>query len=327
MSAVSSPAERSITKLQGFLLLLGAVLIWGIQPLGMKIVLKVFSYPTAACLRSMSAAVFFAIFLTIIAKRKSRGTPPPEMPRKAYLWWLVGGLGLGVSNFFWSAALYHTTVGATSILQLACSVVLAIYGIFFLAEKCTPLRTVALLTALFGMFLVTWNGHDLSDLVNSRYFLGNMFGLLGALGWSICGIAQKNIVQYRSSTVVVAPLVIISGLSLVLPALLGGPATVAPINWLAVALLILTGLAGVGVANICFSQAMIALPASFGAVMLTISPLIGMTCGIIFLGEPFTPYLMLGAPLASAGVAISFLAMPNDSVEATTFSQEAVVET
>ncbi|NIM24525.1 MAG: EamA family transporter, partial [Armatimonadetes bacterium] len=179
-------------KLQSVSFLLLAVLIWGIQPFVLKIVLHFFSVPFTAFIRSFAAAILFGVLMAgMKARPVNANIAPKRTARRIAVWLIVGGVGLGVANLFWNSSLLLTTVGATSVLQLSSSVVLALYGILLLSERCTIVRTAGLTLSLCGMFLVTWNGQDISALGSSHAFRGNIFGLSAGLGWGICAIAQK----------------------------------------------------------------------------------------------------------------------------------------
>jgi drug/metabolite transporter (DMT)-like permease len=311
--APQTPTAHSSESLQAVIFLLFTVLIWGIQPFAIKIVLHFYSIPFTAFLRSFVAMVLFGFFLAK-TRRLGGGRGPGIEPisRKAAVWIAAGGIGLGVSNLFWNASLLRTTVGATSTLQLSSSVVLALYGIIFLSEGCTWQRGLGLLLSLAGMFLVSWNGYDLSVLASSEHFLGNMLGLLAGLTWGVCAIAQKVTIRGRSGISVVTPMFIISTMILAIPAFLEQRLT-APFNLPMLGLMILTGVLGLGVGNFLFAHSMRTIPASIGAAALPACPLISLTMGTIFLHEPLTPYLLIGGPLTSLGVAVAFLSMaPRD---------------
>lgn len=279
--------------------------------MAMKLVLRVFAVPFTAFVRSLVAALLFGV---LAAKARTTaansGSDYSRLTAKDIAWIFVGGVSLGISNTAWNVSLTRTTVGATSVLQLSSSVLLALYGILFLAERCTLLRSIALLLSVCGMFLVSWNGQDIGALASSQYFQGNMFGLGAGVTWAITGVALKLTIKNRPGAVIVAPMFVLSALTMAVPALLGEP-LVAPLNAAAIALLLLTGVLGLGVGNFLFAQSMRTIPASIGAAALTICPLLSMTCGTLFLHEPITAYLLVGGPLTSLGVAIAFLSMSN----------------
>lgn len=299
------------------------VLIWGTQPLAMKLVLRVFSIPFTACVRSLAAALLFGL---LAARLRSTGNSVDNeslrLSKKEILWILAGGIGLGISNTSWNASLVYTTIGATSVLQLSSRVVLALYGIFILSERCTTLRGAAIALSLCGMFLVSWNGQDLGALRSSQYFRGNLFGLGAGLTWAICGIALKVTVRGRSGLSVVAPMFLLSALTTVVPALFG-QRLLAPFSLPLFLLMLLTGILGLGLGNFLFAQSMRTIPASIAAAVLTVSPLISLACGAMFLHEPVTPYLLAGGPLTSFGVAAAFLSMARPKPSSASSPEEA----
>jgi len=296
-------------RLRSIALLLFAVVIWGMQPLAIKIVLHFFSVAFTAFARSLAASLLFGA-LAVLQKRVGHAAAPRSNADRVRVaaWLIIGGLGLGFSNIAWNLSLLYTTVGATTVLSLISSVIIALYGIFFLAERCNPLRGGAIFLSLCGMFLISWNGEDLSALVNSRYFLGNLLALAGGVGWALCALAQKVTVRGRSSVSVVAPMFVLSTLLCAFPASFG-TVLVGPFSLSMLALMLLTGILGMGLANVLFAQAMRTIPASVGAAVLAVNPLIAFVAASLLLHEPVTVYLLFGAPLTSGGVALAFLSM------------------
>ncbi len=291
-------------------LLLVAVLIWGIQPLVLKIALAVFSVSFAAFARSLVAAVFFGL----VALRSSPGSASVPSPSKLrtrglVLWLVLGGLGLGLANVLWNLSLTRTTVGASSVLQMGANIIIALYGILALQERCTPLRTMGLLLSLGGMFIVSWNGEDLSTLASSRYFQGNLLALASGIAFSICAIAQKVSVPGRSSVSVGVPIFALSALSCGTTALFG-PVLVSGFNSAMLAALILTGLIGMGLGNVLFTEAMRTVTASVGAAALAACPMVSLVCAALMLHEPTSAYLLAGAPLTCIGVAAAIVSEP-----------------
>jgi drug/metabolite transporter (DMT)-like permease len=291
-------------------LLLLAVLIWGIQPLVIKIVLDVFSVSFAAFARSLVAAVFFGL-VALLSSPGPASVPSPSRlsTRGLVLWLVVGGLGLGLGNVLWNLSLTRTTVGASSVLQMGANIIIALYGILVLQERCTALRTMGLLLSLGGMFIVSWNGEDVSALASSRYFQGNMLALASGIAFSLCAIAQKVSVPGRSSVSVAVPIFALSALTCGTTALFG-PVLVSGFNPAMLAALILTGLIGMGLGNVLFTESVRTVTASVGAAALAACPMVSLVCATLMLHEPTSAYLLAGAPLICAGVAAAIVSEP-----------------
>ena len=291
-------------------LLLLAVLIWGIQPLVIKIVLAVFSVSFAAFARSLVAAVFFGL-VALLSSPGPASVPSPSKlsTRGLVLWLVVGGLGLGLGNVLWNLSLTRTTVGASSVLQMGANIIIALYGILVLQERCTALRTMGLLLSLGGMFIVSWNGEDVSALASSRYFQGNMLALASGIAFSLCAIAQKVSVPGRSSVSVAVPIFALSALTCGTTALFG-PVLVSGFNPAMLAALILTGLIGMGLGNVLFTESVRTVTASVGAAALAACPMVSLVCATLMLHEPTSAYLLAGAPLICAGVAAAIVSEP-----------------
>lgn len=295
---------------RALLFLLLSVLIWGLQPLVVKIVLRFYSVGFTAFARSVVAAALFGL----MALLSRRALSPPgkqyrDITNRPALWLLLGGISMALGNIFWNASLTRTTVGACSVLQIISMVLLVLYGVFVLRERCNALRAAGLIISLVGMFLVSWNGQDLAALVNSRYFRGNMLALASGLSWGLCAIAQKVTVPGRSSLSVVVPIFVLSAVLCGFAAL-SGPAIVADFSPLVLAALILTGILGMGLGNVLFTESMRTITAAAAAASLAVCPLISLVSAALLLREPTSAYLLVGAPLTCAGVAAAVVTEP-----------------
>lgn len=295
-------------------LLLLAVLLWGLQPLVIKLALSVFSVGFAAFARSLTAVAFFALVAAI--SRPRGGSAPQVEARRSWLWLPIGGLGMGFGTVLWHASLTRTTVGASSILQMGGNLLVALYGIVILRERCGPLRGAGLLLSLVGLFVVSWNGESLAALVSSRYFQGNLIALAAGLLWGICAIAQKVSIRGRTSVTVSVPIFAFAALACG-SAAVSSPALVAPFNALLLGALLLTGLLGMGLGNVLFTESMRTLTASVGAASSAASPLISLLGATLWLHEPLSLCLLIGAPVTCLGVTAAILSEPSAARVAT----------
>ncbi len=295
---------------RAFALLLLAVVLWGVQPLVVKVALDVFSIGFAAFARAVTAAAFFGLIAFLSRSRRAHTAPPshPGSGRPA-LWLVIGGTGMGLGTVLWNASLMRTTVGASSVLQMGGNLLVVLYGITILRERCGPLRAAGLLLSLVGLFVVSWNGESLSALVSSRYFQGNMMALAAGTAWGLASIAQKVTVPGRSSVSVSAVIFAFAALACGAAAL-PGPALVGEFSPLLLVALLLTGLLGMGLGNVLFTESMRTITVSVGAALSAASPLISLVAAALLLHEPVSAYLLLGAPVTCLGVTAAIVSEP-----------------
>jgi drug/metabolite transporter (DMT)-like permease len=293
---------------RAFALLLLAVLLWGVQPLVVKIALGVFSVGFAAFARAVTAAAFFGLVAFLSRPRGSPAKSPSA--GRPTLWLVVGGTGMGLGTVLWNASLMRTTVGASSVLQMGGNLLVVLYGITILRERCGPLRAAGLLLTLAGLFVVSWNGESLSALLSSRYFQGNMMALGAGTAWGLASIAQKVTVQGRSSVSVSAAIFAFAALACGAAAL-PGPALVGPFSPVLLVALLLTGLLGMGLGNVLFTESMRTITVSVGAALSAASPLISLTAAALLLHEPVSVYLLIGGPATCLGVTAAIISEPS----------------
>jgi drug/metabolite transporter (DMT)-like permease len=296
---------------RAFALLLLAVLLWGVQPLVVKIALGVFSVGFAAFARAVTAAAFFGLVALLSRLRRAGDAPSARSgSSRPALWLVIGGMGMGLGTVLWNARLMRTTVGASSVLQMGGNLLVVLYGITILRERCGPLRAAGLLLTLSGLFVVSWNGESLSALLSSRYFQGNMMALAAGAAWGLASIAQKVTVQGRSSISVSAVIFAFAALTCGAAAI-PGPALVVEFSPLLLVALLLTGLLGMGLGNVLFTESMRTITVSVGAALSAASPLISLIAAARLLHEPVSAYLLIGAPATCLGVTAAIVSEPS----------------
>jgi drug/metabolite transporter (DMT)-like permease len=136
-----------------------------------------------------------------------------------------------------------------------------------------------------------------------------MLAVASGVAFSLCAIAQKVSVPGRSSVLVGVPIFALSAL-ICGPAALVGPALMSPFSSVMFAALILTGLLGLGLGNVLFTESMRTVTASIGAAALAACPMLSLLCAALLLHEPTGAYLLAGAPLTCIGVAAAIASEP-----------------
>jgi drug/metabolite transporter (DMT)-like permease len=86
---------------------------------------------------------------------------------------------------------------------------------------------------------------------------------------------------------------------------------VGPFSPVLLVALLLTGLLGMGLGNVLFTESMRTITVSVGAALSAASPLISLTAAALLLHEPVSAYLLIGGPATCLGVTAAIISEPS----------------
>ena len=288
----------------GVAYVLSAVVLWSFVPLVTKVIIGTFSPALIASSRFASATIFLAVAYRVRSSR--RRTPaaagdPVRWPGEPG-WLLIGGLGIGANYTLYALSLDHTTASAAALLVESSVIGLGVLGPLVLRERVSRIRALGMTSAFAGVCLVAWQGEDLSALVWSQQFLGNLAAVAAGMSWSVFGLAQKVLSERRSVTRTLIPIFAIAAAASGLLTL-GGAVRATPspgdLLWL-----LELGVIGTGLSYLLLGRAMQRMDASEVAVVASTLPLLVVVEAYLLLHEPLTAYLVVGGALILGGVAL-----------------------
>ena len=286
-----------MSKRIGLTLILLCSLIWAVNPLLFKLILSEVPPYNVVMLSRVSATVSLFVIVAIIDRKGL-----VQAFKNFNLFTFVGGIFLGVHFIFFILGLDLTTAVATSILIQTEAVYFVIWGFAFFHESVTAKKALGMALATIGVFVVVWNGDDLSSLVGTQYFAGNMIIFLSALLFSIYMAMQKGLSFRKTGFATLLPIFLIATL-LTFPLASWGELSTTPPNALVVILIvgIITALS-----FLFFAKSLDHVLNSVISVILLTSPV--MTALIVIAGKgldiPFFGQELLTAYLLLGGTAI-----------------------
>jgi len=277
--------------MNGIFMALSAALIWGSVPVASKVVMREVSPMLLAFLRVFIAAVFL-FACRGLAKETFRKPTRDEWALLA-----IGGvIGLGGNYALYQAGLNLTTAVSTQLIVQSETVFLILASAVFLNEKMTRTKTAATATAMIGVSIVVWNGHDLSALLGMRTLFGDFLIILAAIAWTVFALAQKMLHKKYSAYQLVTYMFALASVALApigaseVPQLFSaGP--------LALILLAYLGIIGTGLAYLLFAESTRDTPVSTIAAVLLVNPLATVVLSKVFLAEQITGYSLFGGAL------------------------------
>ena len=277
--------------MNGIFMALASALIWGSVPVASKVVMQEVSPMMLAFSRVFIAAVF------LYACRGLVKEPFRKPTKDEWVLLAIGGIiGLGGNYVLYQAGLNLTTAVSTQLIVQSETVFLILASAVFLNEKMTRKKTAATATAMFGVLVVVWNGHDLSSLLGMRTLFGDVLILLAAIAWTVFALAQKLLHNKYSAYQLVTYMFILASVALA-PIGATQAQQLFSAGPLALALLAYLGIIGTGLAYLLFAESTRDAQVSTIAVVLLVNPLATVLFSKIFLAEQITGYSLFGGTL------------------------------
>ena len=270
-------------------------LVWGSSFLWIKIGLEELGPFTLVAYRLGFGLLGLAV--VVLAQR-------PPAPKGLKLW--AGLVLIGITNtalpfilITWGELFIDS--GVAAILNSTVPLFSMLIAHFFLQdERMSSSRLAGLGLGFFGVLLLVGRGISADGLTGSA--LGQLAVLAAAVCYAGSGVfTRRNLRQvspiFQAFLTVLTAELVIGMMVPVAESPVKVPST--PLTWIAVAWL---GLLGSCVAYLLYFYLIQSAGATRAAMVTYTFPVVGITLGVIFLGEEFSLQLLLGAALVIAGV-------------------------
>ena len=231
----------------------------------------------------------------------------PLPPRKYWKWiFITGVLQIALGNVAIQIGMIDLSAGLVAVLDYSMPVWVAILAHFLLQERLTGRKIIGIFLSMVG--LVTLMNIDA---------LGNIAAILitlgGAIAWAVASVILKiqdrvmrqdhptteqqdcNMIQYTTWQMVVGALVLMAYMGFT-------EIGTAEWNWLSIACLVYNGTLGSALAFFLWNYIISHMEASKASIAILMVPVVGVLCGIIFLGETLQWFTALGMFLILAGI-------------------------
>lgn len=274
-------------------LIILAVVLWGLSFVATKICLEVLSPSEIIAARFIMALVVIGFIARV------KGLSFGFIRRQ---WHLLIGLALILTAhlLIQVEGLNATTASNTAWLSSMIPVFIALLSIMFLGERMQLIQILGIIVAVFGVVVLVSRG-DLTNLDFIKSY-GDWLVLLSCLTWSVYTILGKK-TGNNSSLAVTLVVLAISSLIMVPPVILmSGLEVYWRLSLKHVAALLFLGILCMGVAYWLWFEGLKRKPAGRVGAFLYIEPLSTMLAAPVFLGEAITPSLIIGGILVVVGV-------------------------
>jgi drug/metabolite transporter (DMT)-like permease len=283
------------------LTLIGVAVIWALNFSVVKISLLEFDP------YSFNAIRFFLAFLLLYFAAKKKGL---SLKVKREHFWALVGIGL-IGNLLYQmlfiVGINLTKAANASVMLGTIPIWVALLSQFFTEEKLTPLKTIGVLFAFFGVALIVAGGNNEISF-KSDTFLGDIITILSAIVWAVFTIFSKKYLKFYNSTQFSAFMALIGFICL---AIIGAPALV-ELEWSSISPkayggLIYSGTLSVGIAYLIWNNGIVKIGAVRTATYQNLVPVLGLIFGVIILDEVLTLFQYIGALSVIAGIVMARL--------------------
>ena len=271
--------------------------IWGGTFIAGRIIALALPAAVGSALRYVVAVVAL-----LFAARALEGGLPRLTRHQVVGTLLLGATGIFAYNLFFLGALARLPASRTSLIVALNPITTITAASLLLGERLSPRRWAGIAVALAGVWIVVSRGDVLGSFASS-VGLGELLMFGGVCSWAAYTLIGRKVLAGMT------PLAASTYASLWGAALLSVAAIpdlgnldargfTAPV----VLSVLFMGVLGTAVAFVWYYQAVQQLGASRTVIFTNLVPVFGATFGVLLLGEPLLPSMLVGGAIAVAGV-------------------------
>lgn len=278
-------------------LMLGLCLIWGSQQVMIKWAAADIAPVMQAAFRSGIAALLVGL---LICWRGGWG-----QVGSTWRAGLLAGALFGLEFMFIAEGLKLTSAAHMSVFLYTAPIFTAL-GLHFMlpSERLRLLQWLGILLSFAGIALAFAGGVQL-DQIDGRTLLGDAFGVLAGLAWGATTVVVRGSrLSEAPATLTLFYQLMVGFVGLLLIALLSGQIGMVTLTPLAMGSVLFQGGVVSFVSYLTWFWLLRKYLASNLAVFSFITPLFGVTFGVVLLGEPLSVNFVLGAVLVLLGVVL-----------------------
>lgn len=283
-------------KLTASVLLICTCVIWGIQPMFAKFVVREMSPIPMVSIR------YTIVALTLFAMLAWRGEKllPPRRTWPALF--TMGILGVCINNVTQFTGLQYSTVTNFTIIATLTPIVTALLSFVLIHERLHRLQWLGICSSLCGALYLLSNG-SLAAILTLSFNIGDVLFFTSQVAWALYSIIVVRIIDDVSPFAIVAWSGLLGSLTTAAGAAYFGhfelPSLLSP---LALGSYLFVIFAGGLIAMIFWNKGTGIVGPSQAAVFMNIMPLVGIVCGVLFLDEHFLAAQAVGGVLILSGV-------------------------
>lgn len=273
-----------------------AALLWGINYVAVKSVLAEIPESVFLLIRFTIAVAILLLYLIVTGE----GLQIERADIGQIL--LLGILGVGIYNIFWTVGIHLTTASNAALLVSTSPLFAQLYMQLINKEKIVYRRWAFTLLSFYGVFLMISQSPGANFSFHSRFFIGNIIIFISALLFASYTIFAKPLLE-RYSPVKLNALAMASGLPLLtVYYFFNGPLAINTVSGITVCKMLYIIVFGTAAAYICWYTGIQKTGPVKVILFHYIVPVSSMILGVLFLEEPINLVQVIGGILALGGI-------------------------
>lgn len=280
-------------RLLNYSLLIFLALVWGSAFLFAELALRHYAPITIAAVR-----IVFGTVILVGALLLSRRALPSDP--KTWLLLLTLAVVGTVAPFFlinWGQSKINSSL--TAILIATTPIFTLVLAHFFTDDRITPAKAVGVAMGMVGIALL-FGPTAVEGLTDS--VVGQLLVMSGALCYAINAVVARRLLKVAPLVSGAGVLICASVLSVPLALSFGRPFAVTP-DWLAVGGLAALGVFSTGLAFLAMYRILATAGPNFLANVNYLGACVGVTWGVLLLGEPLTWWMIAALAITLSGIA------------------------
>ncbi len=282
-----------------YLLLAISCILWGIQPVAIKIIVAEMDPVIMIPIRYVLLASIFFIIMKIKGEKRF-------FPLKSCIFtlFIMGFWGITISNGAQFLGLRYSSATNAALIGSTAPAITALLATIFTKERLNSLQWLGIIISFSGALFLISNG-SLEMILNISFNFGDILFLLGELGWSIYCLISVPIMKKMSVISVTAW----TGLFGALQTAVYGQCTsglfIPQLSTIALISFVFIVFGGGVTAMICWNSGIKYVGASTSCIFLNLLPVVGIITATVTINEPLTMIKIISAIIILSGVYIT----------------------
>ena len=287
--------SRRATDAFALQVMLGLCLIWGVQ----QVMIKVAAHDISPVLQAAARSGISALLVGLLICWKGGWSQVPSTWRGG----LLAGALFGLEFFFIAKGLQLTTAAHMSVFLYTAPIFTAL-GVNWLlpSERLRPLQWLGIFLAFLGIAFSFAGGISFADM-DRDMLLGDIYGILAGMAWGVTTVVVRGSrLSEAPVTLTLFYQLIVGFVGLLLIALFSGQITHFNLTPVAVGSVLFQGLVVSFFSYLVWFWLLKRYLASNLAVFSFMTPLFGVTFGVLLLKEPLSFNFAVGSVLVLLGI-------------------------
>ena len=271
--------------------------IWGGTFVAGKIVVSVFSPLMGSLVRYIVACA--ALLVAAFALEKGL----PRLTRQQWMaTFVLGLLGVFAYNLFFMAALERLPASRAALIIALNPVITIAISSFALGERLSRRRWLGVVIALLGVFIVITRGH-FESLGAMGIGPGELSMLAAVTSWALYTIIGRKVLTGLTPLAATNYAALWGTLLLFIVATPHlGEVHASQFDGRMIASVLYLGVGGTALAFVWYYMSIKRFGASVASIFNNLVPVFGVAIGVLVLGEPLLPSMLIGGAIAICGV-------------------------